>query len=79
MMKRGTVISYLKKIKRIFNSRDTAFELCGRKHFSPEISNFYYIGKYTQQKRTNKILYCDSNYIVNVAMGPNFGNSSISY
>ena len=27
---------------------------------------------------TNKILSSDSNYIVDVAMGPKFGNSSIS-
>ena len=27
---------------------------------------------------TNKILSCDSNYIVNVVMWPKFGNSSIS-
>ena len=27
---------------------------------------------------TNKILYRDSNYIVDVVMGPKFGNSSIS-
>ena len=27
---------------------------------------------------TNKILWCDSNYIVNVVMWPKFGNSSIS-
>ena len=26
---------------------------------------------------TNKILLCDSNYVVNVAMWPKFGNSSI--
>ena len=26
---------------------------------------------------TNKILSCDSNYIVNVVMRPKFGNSSI--
>ena len=27
---------------------------------------------------TNKILSCESNYVVDVAMWPNFGNSSVS-
>ena len=36
--------------------------------------------KYHVQKHhyTNKILSRDSNYIVDVVIGPNFGNSSIS-
>ena len=28
MMKRGTVISYLKKIQKIYESRDTPLEFC---------------------------------------------------
>ena len=33
MMKLGTVIPYLKKIQKIYESRDTTSELCGHQHF----------------------------------------------
>ena len=33
MMKLGTVIPYLKKIKKMYESRDTPFEFCWHKHF----------------------------------------------
>ena len=45
MMKLGTVIPYLKKIQKIYKSRDTPLEFCWHQHFSPEISKFCYIKK----------------------------------
>ena len=47
MMRLGTVIPYLKKIEKIYESRDTCHESCWDQQFSPEISKFYYIKKYT--------------------------------
>ena len=46
MMKLGTVIPYLKKIQKIYESRDAAPEFCLHQHFSLEISKFCYIKKY---------------------------------
>ena len=46
MMKLGTLIPYLKKIQKIYKSRDTTFEFCWHQQFLPEISNFCYIKKY---------------------------------
>ena len=47
MMRLGTVIPYLKKIEKIYESRDTCHESCWHQQFSPEISKFCYIKKYT--------------------------------
>ena len=47
MKKHGTVISYLRKIQKMYKSRDTFFEFCWHQHFSAEISIFCYIKKYT--------------------------------
>ena len=44
MMKLGTVIPYLKKIQKIYESRDTPLEFC-ISIFSPDISKFWYINK----------------------------------
>ena len=33
MMKLGTVILYLKKIQKVYESRDTPLEFCQRQHF----------------------------------------------
>ena len=46
MMKLGTVIPYLKKIQKIYKSRDTPFSSADISIFSPEINNFCYIKKY---------------------------------
>ena len=46
MMKLGTVIPYLRKIKKIYKSRDTPLQFCWHQHFSPETSSFCYIKKY---------------------------------
>ena len=45
MMKLGTVIHYLKKIQKMFESRNTPWVLLKSALFSPEISNFCYIKK----------------------------------
>ena len=45
IMKLGTVIPYLKKIQKLYESRDTPLEFCWHKHFLPEISKFCYIKK----------------------------------
>ena len=45
MMKLGTVIPYLKKIHKIYKSRDTLLEFCWNQHFLPEINRFCYIKK----------------------------------
>ena len=55
MMKLDTVVPYLKKINKIFKSRDIPHELCLHQHFSPGISNFCYIKKY---------LYIERDYIL---------------
>ena len=47
-MKLGTVIPYLKKIQKIYESRDTLLEFCWHQHFSLEISKFCCIRKYKQ-------------------------------
>ena len=41
MMKLGTVIPYLKKIQKMYESRDTPFSSGDVSVFSLEISNFY--------------------------------------
>ena len=46
MMKLGTVIPYLKKIQKIYESRDTPLDFCRHQHFSPEIRKFCCIQKY---------------------------------
>ena len=46
IMKHGTVISYLQKIKKIYKSHDTHLELWWRQHFSLKFSKFCYIKKY---------------------------------
>ena len=46
IMKLGTVIPYLKKFQKLYESRDTPFEFCWNQHFFPEISKFCYIKKY---------------------------------
>ena len=115
MMKPGTVIPYLKKIQKTYESREIPFEFCWHQYFSPEISKFCYIKKYrivltnmvpilmistkmatvsllkieifwnkvydvivSAHDVTNKIISCDSDYIVDMVMWPKFGNSSIS-
>ena len=45
MMKFGTVIRYLKKFKRIYESRGTV-PSAGIRIFSPKISKFCYINKH---------------------------------
>ena len=45
MMKLGTVIPYLKKIQKIYESRDTPLCSADMSIFSPEISKFCYIKK----------------------------------
>ena len=47
MMKLGTVIPYLRKIKKMYKSRDTFLDSCGHRHFLPEISKFCHIKNYT--------------------------------
>ena len=46
-VKLGTVIPYLRKIQKLYKSRDTSLEFCWHQHFSPETSKFCYIKKYT--------------------------------
>ena len=46
VMKLGTVIPYLKKIQKIYESRDTPLDSADISIFSPEISKFCYIKKY---------------------------------
>ena len=45
-MKLGTVLRYLKKIKKIYESRETSLEFCWHQHFSTETTIFCYIKKY---------------------------------
>ena len=45
-MKLGTVIPYLKKIQKTYESRDTTLSSADMTIFSPEISKFCYIKKY---------------------------------
>ena len=40
MIKLGTVIPYLKKIQKVYESYETLLEFYWHQHFSPEISNF---------------------------------------
>ena len=54
MMKLGTVIPYLKKIQKIYESRNTPLEFCWHQHFPPKIRKFCYIKKYRYR------LYFDS-------------------
>ena len=46
MVKSGTVTPYLKKIQKLYDSRDTPMSSANISIFSPEISKFYYIKKY---------------------------------
>ena len=46
MMKPGTVIPYLKKIQKIYESRDIPLNFADISIFSPETSKFCYIKKY---------------------------------
>ena len=45
-VKLGTVIPYLKKIEKIYKTRDMLLEFCLHHHFSPGINKFCYIKKY---------------------------------
>ena len=51
MIKLRTVTLHLKKIQKMYKSRDKPLELCWHKHFSPEINNFIVSGN------TDKITY----------------------
>ena len=53
MVKLGTVIPYLKKIQKVYESRNTPFEFCRNQHFLPEISNFCYMKKYRYRLHFN--------------------------
>ena len=46
MMKLGTIIPYLKRIQKVYESRDTLPDFCCHQHFSREISKFCYFKKY---------------------------------
>ena len=46
MIKFGTVIPYLKKTQKLYESRDTSLEFCWYQLFLQEISKFFYIKKY---------------------------------
>ena len=46
MMKLGTVIPYLKKMQKIYESRDTSPEFCSHQYFSQEINKLSNIKKY---------------------------------
>ena len=50
-----TVIPYLRKIRKLYKSRDTSLELCWHQHFSTEISKFCYIKKYTYRLEFDRI------------------------
>ena len=63
MVKFGTVVPYLKKIQKIYESRDTRPELCWYQHFFKGYDVIIPLDDVT-----NKILSRDSNYIVDVFM-----------
>ena len=46
LMKLGTIIPYLNKIQKIYESRDTPLEFCWDQHFSLEITRSCFIKKY---------------------------------
>ena len=46
MMKLDTVVPYLKKIQKLYESRGTPLDFCSHQHFLPEISKFCYVKKY---------------------------------
>ena len=46
MMELFTLIPYLKKIQKLFESREAPLQFCWHQHFLPEISKFCYIKKY---------------------------------
>ena len=46
VMEFGTVIPFLNKIQKLYESRDTLLEFCWHQHFSPEVSKFCYIKNY---------------------------------
>ena len=57
MMKLGTVIPYLKKIQKIYESRDTPPEFCWHQYFSPEISKCFYIKNYRYRLHLDTFLF----------------------
>ena len=57
MMKLGTVIPYLKKIQKIYESRGTPPEFCWHQYFSPEISKCYYIKNYRYRLHLDTFLF----------------------
>ena len=52
-IKLATVIPYLKKIQKPHKSRDKSLYICWYQHFSPEVSNSYYIRKYKYRLHFN--------------------------
>ena len=54
MMKLDTVIPYLKKIQKIYESRDTPLPSADISVFSPEISKFCYIKRYRYRLHFSK-------------------------
>ena len=45
MRKLGSVTPYLKKIQKLYKSRDRPTEFCRHRHFSPGIRKFCYVKK----------------------------------
>ena len=75
MMKLGTVIPYLRKIQKMHNSRDTFLEFCWLSIFSPKISKFCYIKKYTNRLEFDRwflisLTFLESLVIVLINMVP---------
>ena len=54
LMKLVTVIPHLKRIQKIYESRDTLPEFCLHQHFSPEISKLRYVKKYRYRLHFDK-------------------------
>ena len=46
MIRHGTIIPYLMKIQKLYESRDTHLEFCWHQHFLSEIRKVCYIKKY---------------------------------
>ena len=60
-MKLSTVVNYLKKIQKLYESRDTLIDFCCISIFLPDISKFCYIKKYRYR------LHLDASFLILLA------------
>ena len=55
-MKLNTLMTYLKKVQKLYKSHDETLEFCWHQHFLSEIRNFCFIKKYRKKLHFKALL-----------------------